>query len=83
VQTPYFLGAFFPISRAPRARFADARAGKRGDRAALLRSRHAAAAQSATREYRGYFGPKEIERLEAFAPVGGGSIDLGWSFVHP
>jgi len=39
--------------------------------------------QSLAREFRGYMGPKEMERLEAF---GGGTvhaIDLGWSWVEP
>ncbi len=39
--------------------------------------------RSVAREFRGYMGPKEMERLEAF---GGGTfhaIDLGWSWVEP
>jgi YidC/Oxa1 family membrane protein insertase len=39
--------------------------------------------RSIAREFRGYMGPKEMERLEAF---GGGTfhaIDLGWSWVEP
>jgi YidC/Oxa1 family membrane protein insertase len=38
---------------------------------------------SVDREFRGFMGPKEMERLEAF---GGGTvhaIDLGWSWVQP
>jgi YidC/Oxa1 family membrane protein insertase len=39
--------------------------------------------RSVAREFRGYMGPKEMERLETF---GGGTvhaIDLGWSWVEP
>ncbi|MBW2494103.1 MAG: membrane protein insertase YidC, partial [Deltaproteobacteria bacterium] len=39
--------------------------------------------RSVAREFRGYMGPKEMERLEAF---GGGTvhaIDLGWSWIEP
>ena len=84
VQTPYFLAAFFPDQPdTARTRFVSLMPGKQGvvqiyfDPVALQPT------QSATREYRAYFGPKEIERLEAFAPSAAASIDLGWSFVHP
>ena len=84
VQTPYFLNALFPDQpSAARARFLSVESGRRGaiqvyfDPVTLLPGQHAA------REYRAYFGPKQIERLEAFAPSATRSIDLGWSFIAP
>lgn len=84
VQTPYFLGAFFPDQPSPaRARVLPLQPGKLGVVQLYFDPVPLQPAQSASREYRAYFGPKEIERLEAFAPSAASSIDLGWSFVHP
>ena len=52
-------------------------------RPGLLRSGVATGRPERGARYRGYFGPKEIERLEAFEPSAISSIDLGWSFVQP
>jgi YidC/Oxa1 family membrane protein insertase len=84
VQTPYFLTAFFPDQpSAARARFVNLEPGKRGAVQIYFDPVTLPPAQSAAREYRAYLGPKEIARLEAFAPSAVSSIDLGWSFVHP
>ncbi len=84
VQTPYFLAAFFPDQPATaRTRVVTLEEGKHGVVQIYFDPVTLAPAQSATREYRAYFGPKEIERLEAFAPAAVSSIDLGWSFVEP
>ena len=89
VSTPYFLLAFFPDqTRAARASIATVEPGKKGIVELYFDPVTLPAAQSAAREYRGYFGPKEIERLEAFEAQAGATsataaIDLGWSFVHP
>jgi YidC/Oxa1 family membrane protein insertase len=84
VQTPYFLGAAFPDQpAAARARFVALEPGKRGAVQLYFDPVSLAPTQSATREYRVYLGPKEIARLEAFAPSAAASVDLGWSFVHP
>jgi YidC/Oxa1 family membrane protein insertase len=39
--------------------------------------------QQATREFRIYMGPKEVDRLEALGGQAVRSIDLGWSWVSP
>jgi YidC/Oxa1 family membrane protein insertase len=84
VQTPYFLGAFFPDQpSAAHARFMTLEPGKRGVVQIYFDPVTLPPSQTAAREYRVYLGPKEIERLEAFAPSAASSIDLGWSFVHP
>ena len=84
VQTPYFLTAVFPDQPASaRARVVTLEPGKRGAVQVYFDPVSLASGQSATREYRAYFGPKEMVRLEAFAPSAIASVDLGWSFVHP
>jgi YidC/Oxa1 family membrane protein insertase len=84
VATPYFLAAFFPDQpSAARTRFVSLEPGKRGAVQVYFDPVTLPPSQSATREYRVYLGPKEIERLEAFAPSAVSSIDLGWSFVQP
>src|SRR4030095_11601540 len=88
VSTPYFLLAFFPDQpSAARTNIASVEPGKKGIVELYFDPVTLPASQSAAREYHGYFGPKEIERLEAFAQSGATSaieaVDLGWSFVHP
>jgi YidC/Oxa1 family membrane protein insertase len=84
VQSPYFLTALFPDQPdAARARVVTIEPGKRGAVQIYFDPVTLSPSQSAAREYRGYLGPKEIDRLEAFAPTAAASIDLGWSFVHP
>src|SRR5262245_5113494 len=89
VTTPYFLAAVFPDQpTAARTVFESVEPGKQGVVEIYYDAVTLPPAQSATREYRGYLGPKEIERLEAFAarasaPSATAAIDLGWSFVHP
>jgi YidC/Oxa1 family membrane protein insertase len=84
VATPYFLAAFFPDQpTTARTRFASVEPGKRGVVSVYFDPVSLPPGQSATRDYRVYFGPKEIERLEAFTPSAAASVDLGWSFVAP
>jgi YidC/Oxa1 family membrane protein insertase len=84
VQTPYFLSAFFPDQPdAARTRIVSLDPGKRGVVQVYFDPVNVPPGQSAAHEYRAYFGPKEIQRLEAFAPAAASSVDLGWSFVHP
>lgn len=84
VQTPYFLAALFPDQPArANARFLALEKGKRGVAQLYFDPVEVPPGQSATREFRGYAGPKEIERLEAFAPTAVASIDLGWSVIAP
>ncbi len=84
VQTPYFLSAFFPDQpAAARTLFKTLEAGKRGVVQVYFDPVTLAPSQSAAREYRAYLGPKEVARLDAFAPSAASSVDLGWSFVAP
>ena len=83
-STPYFLSAFFPDQPgAARTRFLTLERGKRAVVQLYYDPVTLQPQQTATREYRAYLGPKEIARLEAFAPSATRSIDLGWSFVAP
>jgi hypothetical protein len=67
--------ARFPDQPAPaRARFVTLEPGKRGAVQLYFDPVSLAPSQSATREYRVYFGPKEIARLEAFAPSAAASV---------
>jgi YidC/Oxa1 family membrane protein insertase len=84
MQTAYFLGALFPDQPASaRTSFVTLQPGKQGVVQVYFDPVTLAPSQSATREYRGYFGPKELERLEAFEPAATSSIDMGWSWVRP
>jgi YidC/Oxa1 family membrane protein insertase len=65
------------------ARFAAINAGELAAVDVFFDAVELAPGHSLTREYRGYAGPKEMERLEA---MGGGierAIDLGWSWFAP
>jgi len=84
VQNTYFLTAIVPDNPA-QAKVRVATLEPRVSGVAELSFDETAipAGQSLAREFRGYMGPKEMERLEAF---GGGTfhaIDLGWSWVEP
>jgi YidC/Oxa1 family membrane protein insertase len=80
----YFLAAILPDApSAASARFVAVKAGEVGLAEVYFNPVELPPGQRATREYRVYAGPKEMERLEA---LGGGvaqSIDLGWSWVAP
>ncbi len=83
-QTPYFLGAFAP-DHAGRAT-ALFRALEPGERAAVSVGFEPVALPPGARvaqEFRGYFGPKEEERLLAAGSELSRSIDLGWRWVEP
>ena len=83
-QTPYFLTAVFPDQpSAARARFAPIEPGRSGAVQVFFAPVSLPPGQAASRVYRGYFGPKEPDRLEAFAPSAVASIDLGFSFIAP
>ena len=84
IQTTYFLTAILPDNpRQARVRMEALEPGVSGVAQLSFEETQIPPGRSVAREFRGYMGPKEIERLEAF---GGGTfhaIDLGWSWVEP
>jgi YidC/Oxa1 family membrane protein insertase len=84
VQNTYFVSALLPDDpRRASARFAAIEVGEQAAVDVFFDAVELAPGQSLTREYRGYAGPKEMDRLEA---IGGGierAIDLGWSWFAP
>jgi YidC/Oxa1 family membrane protein insertase len=84
VQNTYFVSALLPDDpKRASARFASVEVGERAAVDVSFDGVELAPGHSLTREYRGYVGPKEMERLEA---IGGGierAIDLGWSWFAP
>jgi YidC/Oxa1 family membrane protein insertase len=84
VQTTYFLSVVLPDEPAEAsARFVATEPGKAGVVQVFFDPVELQPGQSATRELRGYMGPKEMDRLVA---LGGGavhSINLGWSWIAP
>jgi len=84
VQNTYFLTAIVPDNPAQaKVRIATLEPRVSGVAELSFEETAIPAGQSIAREFRGYMGPKEMERLEAF---GGGTlhaIDLGWSWVEP
>jgi YidC/Oxa1 family membrane protein insertase len=84
VQTTYFLNAVLPDAPAEAsARFVATKPGQAGVVQVFFDPVELKPGHSATREFRGYMGPKEVDRLVA---LGGGavhSIDLGWSWIAP
>ncbi|MEM7409914.1 MAG: membrane protein insertase YidC [Myxococcota bacterium] len=83
-QTPYFLSALFPEQPASAsARFHPIEIGKRGVVQLYFDPVTLTPGQSAVREYRGYVGPMEVARLEAFSPTAVQAVDFGWSIIAP
>lgn len=84
VELRYFLAAFLPDS--PREAFAGFIPVDPG-RVAEVQIGHAPIeippGHSAVREYRGYIGPKERDRLEALAAHLDRAADQGWSWMSP
>ena len=84
VHTPYFLSAHFPDRPgASHARVVSLEPGELGAVQLYFDPVRLERGQSDRREYRGYLGPKEIDRLREFAPSAVESIDLGWSWIAP
>jgi len=83
-DTTYFLGAILPDKPSEAsARFIAVEPGVQGVAQLFFEPVALQPGQSATREFRGYVGPKEVDRL---IEVGGGTvhaIDLGWSWISP
>ena len=83
-DTTYFLGAILPDEPGEAsARFIAVEPGVQGIAQLFFEPVVLQPGQSATREFGGYVGPKEVDRL---IEVGGGTvhaIDLGWSWISP
>ncbi len=83
-QTTYFIGAILPDQPAEAsARFVAIDPGKLAVAEVAFRPVTLTPGQSATREFRGYVGPKEIDRLTAIGSGLARSVDLGWSWIAP
>jgi YidC/Oxa1 family membrane protein insertase len=84
IQTTYFLTAIVPDNPSQaQVRMAALEPRVSGVAQLSFAETVIPAGGSVDREFRGFMGPKEMERLEAF---GGGTvhaIDLGWSWVQP
>jgi len=84
IQTTYFLTAIVPDNPSQaQVRMAALEPRVSGVAQLSFAETVIPAGGSVDREFRGFMGPKEMERLEAF---GGGTvhaIDLGWSWVEP
>ncbi len=83
-DTMYFLGAILPdVPAEASARFVAVEPGVQGVAQLFFEPVVLQPGQSATRGFRGYVGPKEVDRL---VEVGSGTvnaIDFGWSWVGP
>ena len=83
-DTTYFLGAILPdVPAEASARFVAVEPGVQGVAQLFFEPVALQPGQSATREFRGYVGPKEVDRL---IEVGSGTvnaIDFGWSWIAP
>lgn len=80
----YFVAALLPeVPRQASARFEPLLTGKGGVVQIGYTPIDLPSGQTATREYRGYIGPKEGARLEAVGAELGRSINLGYSWMTP
>ena len=84
VQTTYFLTAILPDNPSQaNVRIATLEPGVLGATQLWFDETVIPAGRSIAREFRGYMGPKEMERLEVFGGETVHAIDLGWSWVEP
>jgi len=84
VQSTYFLAALFPDKPSEaNARIVVIEPSHAGTMQLYFDPVQIPPGQSLTREYRGYVGPKESQRLEALGSGALASIDLGWKWVAP
>jgi len=83
-QTTYFLAALFPDNPGQsRARFVVLMPGAAGAAQLFFDPVELTSGQSIEREYRGYLGPKETDRLAAMGSGAERSIDRGYTWVSP
>jgi len=84
IQTTYFLTAILPDNPSQaNVRIATLEAGVSGVTQLSFDETMLPPGRSIIREFRGYMGPKEMERLETFGGETVRAIDLGWSWVEP
>jgi len=84
IQTTYFLTAILPDNPSQASvRFETLEPGVSGIAQLSFDETVIPSGRSIAREFRGYLGPKEMERLETFGGETIHSIDLGWSWVEP
>jgi YidC/Oxa1 family membrane protein insertase len=84
VDTPYFWSALLPDTpdRAA-ARFVVLERSEAGAVELFFDPVEVPPGQSVAREFRGYVGPKELERLTLLGPAAVAAIDVGWAWVAP
>ncbi len=83
-QTRYFVSVLLPdVPREAQARFEAQEPGKAGLVSLSFRPAPVPPGQSFEREYRGYLGPKEDDRLVAAGASLERTIDRGWNWVAP
>jgi YidC/Oxa1 family membrane protein insertase len=84
IDTPYFWSALLPDTpdRAS-ARFVVLERSEAGAVELFFDPVEVPPGQSVAREFRGYMGPKELERLESLGPAAVAAIDVGWDWVAP
>jgi YidC/Oxa1 family membrane protein insertase len=84
IQTTYFLTAILPDNPSQaNVRMATLEPGLSGATQLSFDETVLPPGRSVAREFRGYMGPKEMERLETFGGETVRAIDLGWSWVEP
>jgi YidC/Oxa1 family membrane protein insertase len=84
IQTTYFLTAIVPDNPSQASvRMQALEPGVSGATQLAFGETTIPPGRSLAREFRGYMGPKEMERLEIFGGETVHSIDLGWSWVEP
>jgi YidC/Oxa1 family membrane protein insertase len=84
IQTTYFLTAILPDNPSQaNVRMATLEPGISGATQLSFDETNLPPGRSIAREFRGYMGPKEMERLELFGGETVRAIDLGWSWVEP
>ena len=83
-ETRYFVSVFLPgVPREAQARFEIVEPGKAGAAALSFHPATIPPGQSFQREYRGYLGPKQSDRLAAAGPSLERTINRGWNWVSP
>jgi YidC/Oxa1 family membrane protein insertase len=83
VQTTYFLSALLPDEPIEASARFEILTGTAGVTRVYFDPVSLEPGQSATRTFRGYMGPKEVEELEALGGSAVESIDVGWSWIAP
>ncbi len=83
VQNTYFLSALFPDEPAEASALLATRGGGYGMALLEFPPVSLPPGQAASRVFRGYVGPKEVERLEALGDAAVHAVDVGWSWISP